>query len=171
MIEVEVPADARIFVNDNLTKTPGTYRRFVSRGLDEERVYTYNVRAEFERDGEQVEETKSLQLTSGGVARLSFAADQRATVATEPATTKLIVHVPSDAKVALSGTMTRQTGETREFSTTQLTKGQVWSDYIVKVEYTRNGQVEVQERTIELTGGQDQELTFDFDASQLAQAD
>mgnify|MGYP000562329588 CR=1 FL=1 len=86
-----------------------------------------------------------------------------------PATTKLTVRVPSDAKVTLAGTPTKQTGEVREFATGRLSAGQTWDNYIVHVEVTRDGKTLAEDRTIMLTGGQAQELSFDLGGTQLAQ--
>jgi uncharacterized protein (TIGR03000 family) len=83
--------------------------------------------------------------------------------------TRLTLHVPADAKVTLAGVTTKQTGETRQFSTTNLKAGQVWDDYKVVVEMEQSGQMLREERTIKLTGGKAQELEISFDSSQLAQ--
>src|SRR5437870_11396086 len=45
---VEVPAEAKIYVNDRLTTTPGAIREYVSRNLVRGYNYTYEVRAEME---------------------------------------------------------------------------------------------------------------------------
>jgi len=83
--------------------------------------------------------------------------------ATEPAVkTRLTLHVPADAKVILSGVETKQTGEVRQFATSRLAKGQNWNDYQVVVETTRDGQTLREERTLNLKGGEDQDLTVAF---------
>jgi uncharacterized protein (TIGR03000 family) len=79
--------------------------------------------------------------------------------------TRLTLHVPTDAVVTLAGVPTKQTGEVRQYTTTRLASGQVWGDYKVVVSLERNGQTLRQERTIQLTGGQSQELSIDFDNS------
>lgn len=83
--------------------------------------------------------------------------------------TKLILHVPADAKVTLAGVETQQTGEVRQFATSKLAAGQVWSDYKVVVETTRDGKTVREERTLSLTGGQDQDLAVNFDSKQTDQ--
>jgi len=84
------------------------------------------------------------------------------------AKTTLTVHVPADAKITLAGVPTKQSGETREFATTKLAPGQTWNNYTVRVEVTRNGKTLAQDRTIMLTGGESQELSFDVGGMQLA---
>jgi uncharacterized protein (TIGR03000 family) len=76
--------------------------------------------------------------------------------------TKLTLRVPAEAKVTLAGVETKQTGEVRQFATSKLSSGQNWNDYKVVVEVTRDGQTLREERTLKLTGGQDQELAVEF---------
>ncbi len=84
-------------------------------------------------------------------------------VAAAPAVrTRLTLRVPAEAKVTLSGVETKQTGEVRQFATSRLAAGQTWDDYKVVVEMTRDGKTVRQERTVKLTGGQDQELAVNF---------
>lgn len=91
-------------------------------------------------------------------------------IASKPAVkTSLTLHVPAEAKVTLAGVATKQTGEVRQFATTKLTAGQVWDGYKVVVEMNKDGQMVREERTLKLTGGQPQELTVNFDSSQIAQ--
>jgi uncharacterized protein (TIGR03000 family) len=83
--------------------------------------------------------------------------------------TRLTLRVPAEAKVTLAGVATKQSGEVRQFSTTNLKAGQVWDDYKVVVEMEQSGQTLREERIIKLTGGKAQELEITFDSSQLAQ--
>lgn len=86
-----------------------------------------------------------------------------------PAKTKLTLRVPADAKVTLAGVATKQTGEVREFATGRLAAGQAWNNYTIQVAMMRDGKMVTEERTITLTGGQAQELSFASDGgSQLA---
>jgi uncharacterized protein (TIGR03000 family) len=97
-------------------------------------------------------------------------AASREVIASKPAVkTRLTLHVPAEAKVTLAGVTTKQSGETRQFSTTNLQAGQVWDDYKVVVEMEQDGQTVREERTIKLTGGKAQELSINFDSTQLAQ--
>jgi uncharacterized protein (TIGR03000 family) len=93
----------------------------------------------------------------------------RETIVAQPSTkTRLTLHVPADAVVTLAGVPTKQTGETRQYTTTRLASGQVWDNYTVVVSLERDGQTLREERTIQLTGGQAQELSIDFDSQSLA---
>jgi uncharacterized protein (TIGR03000 family) len=71
--------------------------------------------------------------------------------------------------VTLSGVETKQTGEVRQFATSKLAAGQIWDDYKVVVQMTRDGKTVRQERTVKLTGGQDQELAVNFNGDSTQQ--
>lgn len=169
VLTVAVPEDARIYVNDNPTTSTGEVRRYISRGLTPGAAYTYRVRAEFNRDGDQVSEVKTVRLTAGGSATLSFEepADD-APLASDPVETKLTLRVPADARVTLAGNETLQTGELRQFITSHLASGQTWNDYVVRVEVERNGQTVAEEKVLDLTGGESLELVMDLDAPKVA---
>ena len=161
LLRVAVPADAKVFVNGNLTTSTGTERQYESHGLQLGLSYSYNVRVEYTRNGETVTESKSVTLTAGSNELLAFASP-----VTEAVATTLQLRVPADARVMLSGAATKQTGEVREFVTTRLTPGQTWAEYTIVVELDADGELLKQEKTITLRGGETTQLTFDFaDAS------
>ena len=93
----------------------------------------------------------------------------RTVVAAKPAVkTSLTLHVPADAKITLAGIDTKQSGEVRQFATSRLAAGQSWDGYKVAVELNKNGQTLHEERTIKLVGGEDQELSINFDSTHVA---
>jgi uncharacterized protein (TIGR03000 family) len=69
---VQVPADAKLFLDDQLTTTSSEERTFVTPNLDSGYLYTYTVRAEISRDGQKYTETKKIGVTAGSTSRLSF---------------------------------------------------------------------------------------------------
>jgi uncharacterized protein (TIGR03000 family) len=90
-------------------------------------------------------------------------------VAQAPAVkTQLTLRVPADAKVTLAGVATKQTGELRQFTTSQLADGQAWQNYQVVVEMDRDGKLVREERTITLVGGKAQELSIAVSDTKLA---
>jgi len=163
---VSVPAEATVYVNGKQTTSTGTTRRYVSRGLAVGRSYTFNVRAEYERDGEMVSRTKVIQLQSGQEENLAFdfdaEQDSEEQVAEAEARTKLTLHVPADAKVYLSGHETKASGQVREFATSRLSVGETWDDYLIRVEIQRDGQTLSKEQKLSLVGGEERQLTFNF---------
>ncbi|MBX7071736.1 MAG: TIGR03000 domain-containing protein [Pirellulales bacterium] len=171
LLNVQVPGDAKVFVNGAATNSTGAARHYVSRGLKNNASYAYEIRAEVMRDGETVTETKQVVVVGGQRANVKFSLDGRETdrVARQPVKTTLLLRVPADAKVYLSGMETKSTGELREFSTAKLTDGQTWSDYAVRVELNRDGQTLTKETNLSLIGGETRELSVDFDNTAVAQ--
>lgn len=164
-LQVNVPADAVVYVNDHKTTSTGASRNYVSKGLKQGAAYKYRVRVEYQVAGKTVTETKTATVLGGGSASLEFGAEQPAVAAKPKAETKLTLSVPADAKVTLAGSATGQEGAEREYVTTKLPEGAAWDNYVVRVE-TGAG---VQERTITLVGGESQHLVFDFaEIGQLA---
>ena len=163
-LTVSVPNDARVFVNGVQTKSVGSERSYVSRGLQSGFNYTYEVRAEIERDGKIVEETKMVSLTSGRTARVAFALEANEVA---PSTT-LTLNVPADAKVFLAGSETTSSGEVREFTTTKLAAGQSWDNYTILVTFEQDGQTVSREKTITLKAGDSQVLSFEAEAALVA---
>ncbi|MEO8497267.1 MAG: TIGR03000 domain-containing protein, partial [Planctomycetota bacterium] len=165
-LTVNVPNDARVYVNGVQTKSVGPERSYVSRGLQNGFNYTYEVRAEVEREGKMVEETKMVSLTAGRTARVAF--DFQASEVA-PSTT-LTLNVPADAKVFLAGSETTSSGEVREFTTTKLAAGQSWDNYTIRVTFEQDGQTISREKTITLSAGDSQVVSFETEGQLIASA-
>ena len=169
-LSVKVPADAKVFVNDRPTTSTGTDREYVSHDLNRGARYNYTIRAEFERDGKTVTETKSVQLAAGQSADLDFGAGSAVQTADKDASpsdetrTSLTVRLPADAKLYLAGHETKATGEVREFSTSRLPEGDQWAKYAIRAVVDRNGRQEVREKTVTLRAGESREVTIGFDS-------
>lgn len=166
LLTVTVPEEAKVYVNNRLTKTPGSRRTFVSRGLVGGFDYTYEIRAEVERDGKTITRSRVVSLRAGQRADVALDFDQPDS---DPETT-LTVYVPEDAEVYLEGQKTRSKGKVRQFRTSQLKPGQKWEDYTVRVVWNRDGRRLTQERNITLEGGKVQEVSFEFRTDVVAQA-
>ena len=164
-INVTVPAEAKIFINDRETTTAGIDRRFVSRGLEQGVRYAYEVRAEL--DGKT--QTRVVSLQADRVARVAFNFDSAAPVTAEAVKTRLTVNVPKDAQVSLAGTATSSKGETRSYTTTKLNSGQAWTNYTIVASIVRDGETVTKQQTIELLGGEDRQISFDFGTERVAQ--
>jgi uncharacterized protein (TIGR03000 family) len=154
ILAVRVPADAQVFVNGMLTRTPGVYRQYITRGLAPGSDYTYEVRVEVARNGRTYNDVRTVHLRAGGSTELAFRMDQSAPVASlRPAETSLTLHVPEQARVVLEGRSTEVTGNVRTFVTRELRDGQRWEGYRVVVEFEQDGRVETSSKTIDLIGG------------------
>jgi uncharacterized protein (TIGR03000 family) len=158
-----------VFVNGNRTSSTGTSRQYISRGLDAGRDYTYELRAEVNVDGRTVSDTQVVHVTAGEQAQVAFNlngnGEQNASAKPK---TKLTLNVPADAKVFLAGKETSSTGETREFTSSKMSAGQTWNGYTVRVVANVDGKPVEKVQTIDLTAGDDRQLTFDFGSTDVA---
>lgn len=69
---VEVPADAKVYIDDHAMKTESERRTFQTPALDAGQTYYYEVRAEVERDGKTISTMKRVLLRAGEEARADF---------------------------------------------------------------------------------------------------
>lgn len=72
MLNVRVPEDARVVINDYKTTSMGEMRRYVSRGLEPGKEYEFEVRAEVVRDGQVQALTKTVRVRAQQSAQLDF---------------------------------------------------------------------------------------------------
>ena len=166
IIELDVPNEARVFVNDLATQATGTHRRLVSTGLVPGLSYTYRVRVELPGQPQPAVETKTVTLRAGEARLLAFnpaGGKQNVVAQAAPLPTSLTLHVPADAQVFLGGNPTTTVGTVRTYKTT-LPAGQRLDKYTVRVELQRDGKVVTREQTIALAAGEAREIKFDFDA-------
>lgn len=69
---VELPADAQLYVDDQLMKAASAQRTFHTPALEAGQTYYYILRAEVIRDGKPQRETKRVLVRAGEVSRASF---------------------------------------------------------------------------------------------------
>jgi uncharacterized protein (TIGR03000 family) len=67
-----MPADAKLYVDDQLMKTTSDRRVFSTPRLEEGQDYYYILRAEVVRDGETMSRTKRIIVRAGEETRTSF---------------------------------------------------------------------------------------------------
>jgi uncharacterized protein (TIGR03000 family) len=158
VLSLNVPADALVYVNGKQTKSKGEKRTFVARKLIPGKVYTFEVKAVVNRDGEEVARSEYVSVTGGYRKALAFNFN-----APQSAITTLAVKVPQDARVVLAGTPTNRQGANRIFSTTDLAAGQKWTGYKIVATIVRDGQEVTVEKVIDVEGGKSHEIAFDFD--------
>lgn len=174
-IEVSLPVDAKVYVNNSLTTSTGSTRNYVSNGLEQGRTYAYQLRVEYNDAGETQVEERRLRLTAGDKLALSFGKEDSRQLAAdqEPVRTELKLNVPEDAEVYLAGSPTTQMGSSRTYVTTQLKSGQQWDNYTVRVEWAQDGKQLVKEQALSVVAGQSYEMAFEFeevqDSVQVAQ--
>src|SRR5262245_63970369 len=71
-VVVELPADAKLFIDDQLMKTTSDRRVFNTPTLDPAQSYYYVLRAEIVRDGKTYSGTKQVVVRAGAVAQANF---------------------------------------------------------------------------------------------------
>jgi uncharacterized protein (TIGR03000 family) len=190
ILNVIVPEGAVVTVNDHETESEGETRKFMSRGLKKGYVYTYVVKATFNRNGEPKTETRSVKLRPGDVELVSFhdsnlAEDPIAAIAkstksdekliakstsdeSKEVVTIVRLTVPATAEVTLAGNPTAGGGRIRTFRTKQLKVGQKWTDYTVAVTVVIDGTPVTKTKTIDVDAGSTNEIEFEFEDNALA---
>ena len=158
ILSLKVPSDALVFVNGKQTKSKGEKRTFVARKLIPGKVYTFEVKAVVNREGEEVTRSEYVSVTGGYRKALAFNFN-----APQSTITTLAVKVPQDARVVLAGTSTNRQGENRIFSTTDLAAGQKWNSYKIVATIVRDGREVTLEKVLDVEGGKSHEIAFDFD--------
>jgi uncharacterized protein (TIGR03000 family) len=71
-VVVQVPADARVWFDDNQTGQKGSLRRFVTPGLTPGEKFTYEIRARWKQDGRDVEQTQTVAVQAGSEYQVTF---------------------------------------------------------------------------------------------------
>jgi uncharacterized protein (TIGR03000 family) len=69
---IDVPAEAKLYIDDHLMKTPSAHRTFRTPLLEPGQSYYYILRAELTQDGKQYSASKRLVVRSGETAQASF---------------------------------------------------------------------------------------------------
>jgi uncharacterized protein (TIGR03000 family) len=70
---VSLPADAKLYIDDQLMKTTSERRVFNTPTLDRDQTYYYILRAEVEVDGKKLTDTKRVLVRAGEEIRANFA--------------------------------------------------------------------------------------------------
>jgi len=78
-LNVNVPADAKVYLQDQLMPLEGTQRRFVSPELPVGSQHVYNVRVDVVRNGQTVSKTTQALITAGQEIAVSIQLDEKNT--------------------------------------------------------------------------------------------
>ncbi|MFN4260991.1 MAG: TIGR03000 domain-containing protein [Gemmataceae bacterium] len=167
---VQLPADAKMYIDDQLANLSTGTRTFRTPELERNRDYYYDIKVEAVRDGQTVSDSKRVVVRAGQQARVRFD-DPQATTVSRPSgeatavVSQVTVQVPADAKLLVNGVASPQTSATRVFNTPQLEKGKKYA-YTFQAEVERNGQKLTANRHVEFVAGQ----AVNVDLSNLGQA-
>lgn len=159
ILNVQLPRDAEVFINDRLTKTEGSTRSYRSTNLEFGKEHRYSVKAVINRNGTEIVKTKLIKLTPGEKETIQFDFESMAPLKTAIATT-LRLEVPANAIVTLCGSQTQKSGKLRTFTTNRLPSGETWKDYKIQVKFERDGKTITQEKTVDLFAGKSHSFSF-----------
>lgn len=166
VLNIVLPSEAQVYINDKLTTTQGSRRSYQSRNLELGKEYKYQVKAVVIRGGKQLVRTRVVTMIPGIDETVQFDFDAVAETDELPAPlTTLALEVPANATVTLCGNKTNRSGSYRTFSTKSLKPGKVWKDYHVLVEFERDGKPVSEQRSLDMVAGETYTLTFGVDAS------
>jgi uncharacterized protein (TIGR03000 family) len=84
VIDVRVPSDAEIWFEGAKTQSTGTFREFVSPQLEPGQDYTYQMRARWMDNGQEVNKTRELRVRAGDQLSLDLLGEATAGAATSP---------------------------------------------------------------------------------------
>lgn len=77
-VTLDVPADAKVWIEDKPTTSTGAVRRYDSPPLTPDSQYTYHVRARWNENGHEVTQTQDVGVTAGAHVSVSFPAAPKA---------------------------------------------------------------------------------------------
>jgi uncharacterized protein (TIGR03000 family) len=84
LVRVHVPAEAEIWFGGAKTQQTGTAREFISPVLEPGQEYTYEVRARWMQDGQEVVRTRDLRVRAGNQYHVDFLSEAPSGTRTDP---------------------------------------------------------------------------------------
>ena len=162
MVKLEMPAGAVLFVNDRQIEPAPS---FLTPELKAGEVCEYDFRVEVPRGGKVAIRTRRLTLRAGSVVRLAFEdmafAGEREKGSAEnvPASTRIIVRLPADARLYVHGEFCPLTSSTRAFVTARLEPGTKYF-YTLRAELVRDGRKLSESRRVTFKAGE--RITVNF---------
>jgi len=165
LITVRLRPDAKLMVDDMPTNETGPVRQFVIPGsLERGKTYHYNLKAEWNENGQPVKRERKVDFQAGGQVVVDFNQNQNPmtqprTTTTEslygptPTTALITVRLPADAKLMVDDLPTPQTGAVRQFVTPGALESGKTYHYTLKAEWMDNGQPVKRERKVDFQAG------------------
>ena len=150
LLNVEVDADARLYINERLMKTASARRSFDTPRLEKGKTYRYTLCAEVVRDGKTVTRSKDVIVKAGETVGVSFVNQ----VATKAERGRLVVDVSADAKLYINGRLMKTTSARRTFDTPAMEKGKTFH-YTLRAEALRDGKIVSETREVAVKAGEE----------------
>jgi len=161
-VVVNLPAEAKLFVDGERVPMTTAVRSFKTPGLRAGQDYFYTMKAEILRDGVKTEKTARVIVRAGETARADFGemAEGVAVQTTREAPARITVKLPADAKLFIDNVACELTSDTRTFQTPKLEAGKKYG-YTLRAEAVREGKTVNSTRKIVMTAGE--ALTVKFE--------
>ena len=160
---VRLPADAKLFVDDQPIHLTSTTRTVVTPDLQAGQDYYYDVKAEVVRDGNVVADRKRVVLRAGQVSRVDFSGlgpvEEPVVKKAEAKSARITVRLPESGRLFVDGVARPMTTPSRTFDTPKLEPDQSYY-YTFKAEVVRNGQTRSEDRRVIVQAGK--EVVVDF---------
>lgn len=151
---VRLPADAKLFANEQLTNLSSDERMFNTPTLEKGRDFQYTMKVEYVRDGKTYFDKQVVKVRAGETSMVQFA---DLTIASTVSST-IKVLAPENAKVIVENKQELPAG-VKEYKTPQLAKGAEYA-YSFRAELTKNGNKQSQTKRIVFKAGEP--VTVDF---------
>jgi uncharacterized protein (TIGR03000 family) len=160
-VVVQLPADARMWVDGVPGDLTSGTRSFQTPALDRGRDYSYTIRAEATRDGRAMSQSQRVVVRAGQVTRVDFgdltAAARVAPAATAPA--HVTVHLPENARLFVDEVAYPAQSTTPTFDTPALQPGRSYY-YTFRVEMAGAAPARSDSRRVEVAAGKQVDVDF-----------
>jgi uncharacterized protein (TIGR03000 family) len=77
LLTFRVPVDAQVWIEGTNTTEQGSVRQFISPPLHPNRDYVYSVRVRYQRDGQEVDQTRNVIVRAGDSVQLNFTGQEQ----------------------------------------------------------------------------------------------
>jgi len=160
---VQLPAEASLYVDGQLSKLTSDNRTLISPVLQTGQDYVYTLKAEVMRDGKPVTASKEILVRAGGTTRVRFESLNPPPVAEAPAESgtpsRVQVRLPENARLYADGVRVQLNKSTSSFETPKLRPGMKYF-YILKAELERDGRTLSQSREVVVESGKQVDVDF-----------
>lgn len=162
---VQLPADARLTVDGKGADLTSATRSFITPALEMDRDYYYTIKAEADRDGRALTQTKRVLVRAGQVSRVDFgdltsAEAVKVTREASPAPARITVRLPEKADLYVDDVLCPQKDSAeRSFETPTLEPGRTYH-YALRVELVRDGRTVKEDRRIDMRAGKKIDVDF-----------
>jgi uncharacterized protein (TIGR03000 family) len=154
-VVLKAPVGARLSVEGQTIQRTSAQETFRTPALEPGSSYTYTFKIEVVRDGQPTAYTKQVKVRAGRVSEADFT--KLATEGKDAA--RVVVKLPSDARLYVDDVLCPLTSATRSFNTPELVAGRSYY-YNLKAEIVREGQKRTTEKRVVVEAGK--QVTVEF---------